>query len=81
MAKRRKIPPMSSRKLISLVKKAGAVFDREGKGDHGIYKRVVERRLLKAPILQGKRELPPEYCLMVFKQLGVTDKKINELLK
>ena len=72
---------MSSRKLIRLVKKAGAVFDREGKGDHGIYKRVVEGRLLKAPILQGKSELPPEYCLMIFKQLGVTDKEINELLK
>ena len=72
---------MSSRKLIRLVKRAGAVFDREGKGDHVIYKRVAERRVLKAPILQGKSELPPEYCLMVFKQLGLTDKEINELLK
>ncbi len=81
MDKRRKIPAMSSRKLIRLVKRAGAVFDREGKGDHVIYKRAVKGRLLKAPILQGKTELPPEYCLVVFKQLGLTDKEINDLLK
>ena len=72
---------MSSRKLIKLVKRSGAVFDREGKGDHVVYKRVVEGRLLKAPILQSKSELPPEYCLMVFKQLGLTNKEINNLLK
>lgn len=72
---------MSSRKLIKLVKRSGAVFDREGKGDHVIYKKVVKGRLLKAPILQDKSGLPPEYCLMVFKQLGLTDKEINDLLK
>ena len=39
--KRRKIPAMSSRKLIRLLERAGAVFDREGRGDHAIYKREV----------------------------------------
>jgi len=34
MAKRSKIPSMSSKKLIKLLEQAGAVFDREGRGDH-----------------------------------------------
>ncbi|MDI6891048.1 MAG: type II toxin-antitoxin system HicA family toxin [Thermodesulfovibrionales bacterium] len=71
---------MSSRKLIRIVERAGAVFDREGKGDHVIYKRIAGGRLLKAPILQWKSELTPEYCLIVFRQSGLTDEEINDLL-
>ncbi len=72
---------MSSKKLIKMLKEVGASFDREGKGDHVIYKRNVKGKLMKAPILKGKSNLPPEYSLMVFKQLGITDTEINELLK
>ena len=79
--KRRKIPAMSSRKLIKLPERAGAIFDREGKGDHGIYRREVKGKVMKAPVLQDKKELPPEYSLMVFKQLGLSDEEINELLE
>jgi len=82
MAKRSKIPSMSSKKLIKLLKQAGAVFDREGRGDHVIYKREVGGKvLLKAPVLESKKELPPEYSLMVFKQPGITDDEINKLLE
>jgi hypothetical protein len=34
---------------------------------------------MKAPVLQ--KELPPEYSLMVFKQLGLSDEEINKLLE
>ncbi|NUO83434.1 hypothetical protein HUU05_25455 [candidate division KSB1 bacterium] len=39
---RRKIPAMSSKKLVKLVKDAGANFVRHGKGDHDIFERMVE---------------------------------------
>jgi hypothetical protein len=71
---------MSSRKLVRLLRKAEAIRDREGKGDHTIYKRVVNNQIRKAPVQMGKRELPPEYCLIVFKQLGLTDEEIDNLL-
>ncbi len=71
---------MSSKKWIKLLEQAGAVFDREGRGDHIIYKREVGGKLLKAPVLESKKELPPEYSLMVFKQLGITDDEINKLV-
>ncbi|MEW6104386.1 MAG: type II toxin-antitoxin system HicA family toxin [bacterium] len=80
MVKRRKISSMSSKKLIRLITKGGAEFDREGKGDHIIYKRMVKGRLMKAPILENKQELPGIYCLMIFKQLGFSDGEINKLV-
>ena len=80
MGRRKPIPSMSSRKLIRLLSKGGAVFDREGKGDHTIYKRIVKDRIYKAPVQMGKPELRPEYCLIVFKQHGFTDKEIDRLL-
>ena len=71
---------MPSRKLVKLLLQAGAEFDREGKGDHSIYRRVVDGVVLKAPVRMGQRELRPEYCLMVFRQLGLTDAEIDSLL-
>ena len=55
MAKRSKIPSMSSKKLIKLLEHAGAVFDREGRGDHVIYKRKTGEKLMKAPVLENKK--------------------------
>ena len=81
MAKRRKIPAMSSNKLVKILERAGASFDRWGKGDHAIYKREVGGKLYKAPVLQGKKELPPEYSLIVFRQLAISDDEINDLLR
>lgn len=80
MPRRKRVPPMPSRKLVKLLLQAGAGFDREGKGDHSIYRRVVDGVVLKAPVRMGQRELRPEYCLMVFRQLGLTDKEIDSLL-
>ena len=36
--------------------------------------------MLKAPVRIGQRELRPEYCLMVFRQLGLTDEEIDVIL-
>ena len=80
MARHKRIPSMSSRKLVGLILKGGAEFDREGKGDHRIYKRFVGNRIHKAPVLMGKRELPPEYCLIVLRQPKFTDGEMDKLL-
>jgi len=71
---------MSSKKLVKLVKNGGAYFVRHGKGDHDIYERIVDGLRKVAPIQMGKQELRPEYCLMVFRQLGMTDGEINDVL-
>jgi hypothetical protein len=71
---------MSSRRLVRLVEKAGATFERWGKGDHAVYSRRVRGELRKAPIQMGKQSLPPEYSLIVFRQLGMTDGEINRVL-
>jgi len=71
---------MPSRKLAKLLLQAGAEFDREGKGDHSIFRRVVGETVLKAPVRVGQRELRPEYCLMVFRQLGLSDEEIDAIL-
>jgi hypothetical protein len=72
---------MSSRKLAKLLEAAGAEFERWGKGDHAIYRRRVGDMLRKAPVQMEKRELRPEYCLMVFRQLGLTDEEIDVILE
>jgi predicted RNA binding protein YcfA (HicA-like mRNA interferase family) len=77
----KKIPPMPSRELIRLAQKSGAHFKRHGKGDHDIYERFVGGVRKVAPIQMGKRELRPEYCLRVFRQLGLTDEEINKLFE
>ncbi|MCI0695834.1 type II toxin-antitoxin system HicA family toxin [candidate division KSB1 bacterium] len=72
---------MSSKKLVKLVKNAGAYFVRHGKGDHDIYERMVAGQRRAAPIQMGKQELRPEYSLMVFRQLGMTDQEIEAVLQ
>lgn len=72
---------MSSKKLVKLVKDAGACFVRHGKGDHDIFERMSDGQRRAAPIQMGKQELRPEYCLMVFRQLGMSDEDINDVLK
>ena len=64
---------MSSKKLIKLLEQAGAVFDREGRGDHIIYKREVGGKLLKAPVLESKKELPPELSELMKKLRETTE--------
>lgn len=71
---------MSSKKLVKLVKSTGAYFVRHGKGDQDIYEKMAGGQRRAAPIQMGKQELRPEYSLMVFRQLGMTDEEIEEVL-
>jgi predicted RNA binding protein YcfA (HicA-like mRNA interferase family) len=57
-----KVPSMSSKELVRLVEKGGAVFVRQGPTDHAIYSRIVEGKRYSAPIQMGKKSLDPVYC-------------------
>lgn len=76
-----KVPSMSSKALIKLLEKGGAVFVRQGKTDHAIYSRIVEGKRYSAPVQMGKKTLDPVYCKRVLRQLKFTDEEIKKLLQ
>jgi len=63
------IPAMSSRKFVRLLERGGARFVRQKGTSHAIYERIVNDVKLRAPVVMGKRELPPKYIKTVFRQL------------
>jgi predicted RNA binding protein YcfA (HicA-like mRNA interferase family) len=71
---------MSSRQLVRLLEKAGAVFVRQGKTDHALYSRIVGGKRYSTPVQMGKKTLDPVYCKRVFRQLRFTDEEIDALL-
>jgi predicted RNA binding protein YcfA (HicA-like mRNA interferase family) len=75
------IPSLKPKQLIKLLERAGCRFYREGKGDHCLYTRVVEDKTRVVPIDMGAREMSPAYVLRIFRQFGLTDSDIEELLK
>lgn len=77
----RKVPSISSKALIKLLERGGAVFVRQGKTDHGIYSRRIEGKRYSAPVQMGKKTLDPVYCKRVLRQLKFTDEEIENLLK
>lgn len=76
-----RVPSMSSKALIKLLEKGGAVFVRQGKTDHAIYSRIVEGKRYSAPVQMGKKTLDPVYCKRVLRQLKFTDEEIKKLLQ
>jgi len=54
-----KIPSLSSKELLGLLKKGGAVFVRQGPTDHAIYSRTVQGRRYSAPVQMGEKNLGP----------------------
>jgi predicted RNA binding protein YcfA (HicA-like mRNA interferase family) len=76
-----KVPSMSSRQLIKLLEKGGAVLVRQGKTDHAIYSRMVEGNRYSAPVQMGKKTLDANYCKRVFRQLRFTDQDIQKVLR
>jgi predicted RNA binding protein YcfA (HicA-like mRNA interferase family) len=72
-----KIPSLSSKELVKLLEKGGAVFVRQGSTDHAIYSKKVEGRRYSAPVQMGKKTLDPIYCKRVLKQLKFTDEEIQ----
>jgi len=75
-----KLPSMSSKELVRLLEKGGALFVRQGSTDHAIYSRTIEGKRYSTPIQMGKKTLDPVYCKRVFRQLKFTDEEIEELL-
>ena len=76
-----KIPSLSSKELVRLLKKGGAEFVRQGPTDHAIYSRVVKGKRYSAPVQMGKKTLDPIYCKRVARQLKFTDEEIQQFLK
>lgn len=75
------VPSMSSKELVKLLEKGGAVFVRQGATDHAIYSRVVDGRRYSAPIQMGKKTLDAVYCKRVLRQLQFKDEEIEKLLE
>ncbi len=75
-----KVPSMSSRQLIRLLEKGGAIFVRQGKTDHAIYSRIVAGKRYSTPVQMGKKTLDPVYCKRVLRQLKFTDEETEKLL-
>lgn len=75
-----KIPSMSSKELVKLLEKGGAVFVRQGSTDHAIYSRTVQGQRYSAPVQMGKKTLDPIYCKRIFRQLRFSDAEIEQLL-
>jgi predicted RNA binding protein YcfA (HicA-like mRNA interferase family) len=75
-----KVPAMSSKELVRLLEKGGAVFVRQGSTDHAIYSRVIDNKRYSAPIQMGKKTLDPAYCKRVLRQFKFTDEEIERLL-
>jgi len=75
-----KLPSLSSKELVKLLEKGGAVFVRQGSTDHAIYSRVFQGKRLSAPVQMGKKTLDPVYCKRVLRQLRFTDAEIEKLL-
>jgi hypothetical protein len=71
---------MSSKELVRLIERGGALFVRQGSTDHAIYSRTIEGKRYSTPIQMGKKTLDPVYCKRVFRQLKFTDEEIEKLL-
>ena len=76
----KKIPPMSSKKFVKLLARGGARFVRQRSTSHAIFEREKERKMYRAPVVMGKKELSPKYMKLVLRQLGFTDEEIEALL-
>jgi len=60
-----KIPSLSSKKLMRILEKGGAIFVRQGKTDHAIYSRMIKGKRYSAPVQMGKKSLDPIYCIPI----------------
>lgn len=74
------VPSLKPRELIRLLETAGCTYYREGKGDHRLYMRIVGDQKRVVPLDMGAREFSPVYVLRIFRQFGLTDQEIEQLL-
>ena len=75
-----KMPALSSKELVKLLERAGALCVRQGATDHAIFARTVNNKRYAAPVQMGKKSLDPGYCKRVLKQLQFTSAEIEQLL-
>ncbi len=75
----KKIPSMSSKKFIKLLKKNGAEFIRQQSTSHAIFERKGLNIIYRAPVITAKQELSPKYIKLVLSQLGYSEKDINDI--
>jgi predicted RNA binding protein YcfA (HicA-like mRNA interferase family) len=75
-----KFPSLSSKELVKILQKGGAIFVRQGSTDHAIYSRIVNGKRYSAPVQMGKKSLDPVYGKRVLKQLHFQEDEIKELL-
>lgn len=75
------IPSLKPKELVRLLKQAGCIFHREGKGDHKLYLRLLEGKKRIVPVDMGANELSPPYVLRILRQFGFTDDEIEAILK
>jgi hypothetical protein len=75
-----RVPSFSSKKLVKLLEKGGAIFVRQGPTDYAIYSRVMEEKRYSAPVQMGKKTLDPVYCKGVLRHLKFRDAEIEKFL-
>ena len=76
----KKIPPMSSQKLVRLLDQGNARFVRQSGTSHAIFEREKDGRMYRAPVIMAKNDLSSKYVRLVFRQLGFTDAEIDALI-
>ncbi len=76
----KKIPPMSSQKLVKLLSDGNARFVRQSGTSHAIFEREKGGRIYRAPVIMAKSDLSSKYVKLVLKQLGFMDEEIDDLM-
>jgi predicted RNA binding protein YcfA (HicA-like mRNA interferase family) len=76
----KKIPPMSSQKLVKLLNQGNAKFVRQSGTSHAIFERESDGRMYRAPVIMARSDLSSKYVRLVLRQLGFTDAEIDVLI-
>ncbi len=76
----KKIPHMSSQKLVKILDQGNARFVRQSGTSHAIFEREKDGRMYRAPVIMAKSDLSSKYVKLVLRQLGFTDAEIDALI-
>lgn len=76
----KKIPPMSSQRLVKLLSQGNARFVRQNGISHAIFEREKNGKIYRAPVVMAKSELSSKYIKLVMRQLGFTEDEINNII-
>ncbi|MEI6103275.1 MAG: type II toxin-antitoxin system HicA family toxin [Methanothrix sp.] len=76
----KKIPPMSSQKLVKLLNQGNARFVRQSGTSHAIFERESDGRMYRAPVVMAKNDLSSKYVRLVLRQLGFKDAEVDALI-